>query len=277
MALWDSLKSSVISLIYSNTLRLITGDIHQAVDISIITQLGAHQFKGIATPSTVPGTPDGAAWYLASTNGDYSSFGLITLTNEIAAIKWDGSTWAKTTLHQKGSYIPDDSIGLNHLTQAVLDYIQTNGGGGSPIASEVFLGTFAEFNAAGDGAWDNIKVATFNDYGSYKIQALGTEAADGRIVRDEDFYQLRKILDVDKDIFYFDTISDLKSGGSNLPSGLRVFLIGNATALDGGGNFYRIDDSSETGDDYNIIEITGVAKRAKLINTGSLDGGGLGF
>lgn len=55
-----------------------------------------YQFRGIATPTTNPETPDGPVFYIATEVGIYSNFNNIEVTEGEAVIfKWDNSTWSK--------------------------------------------------------------------------------------------------------------------------------------------------------------------------------------
>ncbi len=73
---WNDLKAAVAAVIKTNGTQSITGALLQSTLNSIVDQVGANAtFKGVATPSTVPGTPDGPEFYLAVEKGVYSNFG----------------------------------------------------------------------------------------------------------------------------------------------------------------------------------------------------------
>jgi len=74
--MWTDLKAALGAVIKTNGAGEITGDVlNQALD-SIVDNVGADaSFKGVAIPSTNPGTPDGPVFYLASEKGDYPNFG----------------------------------------------------------------------------------------------------------------------------------------------------------------------------------------------------------
>ena len=55
-------------------------------------------YKGVATPSTNPGTPTERVAYLASEPGTYTNFGGIVLTAGLYVLTYD-TTWAATTLN----------------------------------------------------------------------------------------------------------------------------------------------------------------------------------
>lgn len=55
-----------------------------------------YQFRGVATPTINPGTPNGPVFYLTTTSGVYSNFGgLEVLDGEAVIFEWDNSTWSK--------------------------------------------------------------------------------------------------------------------------------------------------------------------------------------
>lgn len=57
-----------------------------------------YQFRGIATPSTNPGTPDCSVFYLATEAGTYSNFnGISVADGEAVILEWKGSWVKKTT------------------------------------------------------------------------------------------------------------------------------------------------------------------------------------
>lgn len=94
---WTDLKAAVAAVIKTNGTQSITGALLQSTLNSIIDQVGANSaFKGIATPSTVPGTPDGPVFYIAAQAGTYTNFGGIVVNDGEAAIfKYVNSSWVK--------------------------------------------------------------------------------------------------------------------------------------------------------------------------------------
>ncbi len=94
MALWDVLKAAIDAVITTNGNNEITGAILNSTLDLMVDDLGAYEFKGVAIPSTSPGTPDGVAWYIANTAGTYSNFsGGVIEVGEIGFFKWNGATW----------------------------------------------------------------------------------------------------------------------------------------------------------------------------------------
>lgn len=98
MGAWDSLKATVNAIIVDNVLNLITPAAHRVAEAAVIDQLGEHQFRGVAIPSTSPGVADGKCFWIASTNGTYTNFGGNSVYNELVAFKWSGGSsgsWTK--------------------------------------------------------------------------------------------------------------------------------------------------------------------------------------
>lgn len=96
MANYANLKSAIQQVVKTNGNNEITGALLQQSLLAMINSLGAnYQFAGIATPSTVPGTPDQNVFYIAATAGTYTNFGgLVVDDGEIAILKYNG-TWVK--------------------------------------------------------------------------------------------------------------------------------------------------------------------------------------
>lgn len=53
-------------------------------------------FRGIATPTTDPGTPDGPVFYLASEAGTYTNFEGVELTDQVLILSNKNGSWVKT-------------------------------------------------------------------------------------------------------------------------------------------------------------------------------------
>ena len=96
MANYANLKSDIAGVIRTNNNEEITGDILQEQLLGMVDSLGAgFQYKGVATPTTAPGTPDENVFYIASTAGTYTNFGgKVVADGEVAILKYNGS-WAK--------------------------------------------------------------------------------------------------------------------------------------------------------------------------------------
>lgn len=80
MGTYVDLKTAIDSVVRTNGNNEITGAWLQHVLLSMVNSLGANAtFAGIATPETIPGTPDQRIFYIAYTPGTYSNMGGFTL------------------------------------------------------------------------------------------------------------------------------------------------------------------------------------------------------
>lgn len=97
MANYANLKADIQAAIKQNSNQEITGNLLQQSLVAMINSLGnGYLYKGIAKPSTNPGTPDQNVFYIADTAGTYSNFGGVVLVeNEVAILKGSGSSWTK--------------------------------------------------------------------------------------------------------------------------------------------------------------------------------------
>lgn len=75
MANYQTLKAAIAAVIKTNGEEEITGAVMQSALLGMVESLGnGYQFKGIATPSTVVGTPDENVFYIGG-GGTYNNFG----------------------------------------------------------------------------------------------------------------------------------------------------------------------------------------------------------
>ena len=102
MSNYATLKSTINTNIKTNGSESITGTVLNSVLTQMVTSLaGGYLLKGIATPSTNPGSPDQNVFYIAG-EGSYTYFGGQTVQHgEIAIFKYNGS-WTKETLQSAG-------------------------------------------------------------------------------------------------------------------------------------------------------------------------------
>lgn len=95
MANYATLKAAVADVVKTNGNQSITGANLQTVLLSIINSIGAnYTFAGVATPSTVAGTPDQNIYYITG-SGTFSNMGdTVTIPDGVIGIfKYNGS-WA---------------------------------------------------------------------------------------------------------------------------------------------------------------------------------------
>lgn len=101
MSNYANLKSAIQYVIKANGNNEITGNRLQTELISMINTLGyGYQFMGIATPTTVPGTPDARVFYIAFTPGTYPNFDGILVTG-LCVLKY-ATSWTKEDIPVSG-------------------------------------------------------------------------------------------------------------------------------------------------------------------------------
>ena len=61
-------------------------------------QAAGYIYKGVATPSTNPGTPTERVAYLASEPGTYTNFGGIVIARGLYSLTYAGGTWTGTQM-----------------------------------------------------------------------------------------------------------------------------------------------------------------------------------
>lgn len=153
MAKWDILKQSIAFAIKANDNQEITASILNDTLINIVKSVGENaSFVGVATKATSPGNHDGSVFYIASESGIYPNFGRVEVTNELACIIWDGTSWRLENTGIPNSEglgkiikeiqtqideliidtdkIANGSVTLNKLADEVHDAIAAGGGGG---------------------------------------------------------------------------------------------------------------------------------------------------
>lgn len=93
MSTYSSLRATIDANIRANGTQAITGQILNSVLNQMVDSLVAgYLFKGIATTSTSPGTPDQQVFYLAPA-GTYANFGNAVIPEGNLGIFWYDSSW----------------------------------------------------------------------------------------------------------------------------------------------------------------------------------------
>ena len=101
---YDQIKESIKAVIKENGNYEITGNVLQAVLLSMVDTLGPeYQFLGIATKSTVPVVVEGNSFYITSEVGTYTNFknsGNTTITvNQLGILtSTNGTAWNFTPI-----------------------------------------------------------------------------------------------------------------------------------------------------------------------------------
>lgn len=136
MGNYEELKAAVAAVIKQNGNEEITGQIMQNTLLSMISNIGANStFAGVATPETVPGTPDQNVFYLAGTPGVYANFGgyklkqgIVMFTNASGAFTAVDLGFSNDNL--KRLFLVDKSIiGIPNIDY---DHFYNIPGGGAP-------------------------------------------------------------------------------------------------------------------------------------------------
>ena len=144
---YDQIKESIKAVIKENGNYEITGNVLQAVLLSMVDTLGPeYQFLGIATKSTVPVVVEGNSFYITTEVGTYTNFknsGNTTITvNQLGILtSTNGTAWNFTPIFigvSKGGgevfndYDNNTAVGVNshaegQETEAVGDYSHAEG------------------------------------------------------------------------------------------------------------------------------------------------------
>lgn len=145
MGNYEELKTAVAAVIKQNGNEEITGQIMQNTLLSMISNIGANStFAGVATPETVPGTPDQNVFYLAGTPGVYANFGgyelkqgIVMFTNASGAFTAVDLGFSNDDL--KRLFLVDKSIiGIPNIDYDHIYNIPAGGAPGSYIDNNTF-------------------------------------------------------------------------------------------------------------------------------------------
>lgn len=112
---FTDLKNAIKNVIKANGAGEITGDVLQQTLVSIVDNLGKYAaFKGIASPTTTPGSDDGNVFFIAATAGTYANFNGAELEHhEIALFTLEGGSWQKTSLLNMNQTVANASAALS--------------------------------------------------------------------------------------------------------------------------------------------------------------------
>lgn len=111
MGNYEELKAAVSSVIKTNGNQEITGQVLQNTLTTLISQVGANAtFAGIATPDTVPGTPDQNVFYIAGQSGVYANFGGYEVTKNAVAFNNVSGNWVATELNLLSSDFGNSAV-----------------------------------------------------------------------------------------------------------------------------------------------------------------------
>ena len=121
MANYTTLKAAVQDAIKQNGNNEITGNLLQSTLIAMIASLGdGYLYKGIATTSMNPGTPDENVFYIAATAGTYTNFGGIVVDDgEVAILRYSGSWVKEVTGAAASSRVQEINVAIWQIQAAI--------------------------------------------------------------------------------------------------------------------------------------------------------------
>lgn len=97
MSNYQNTKATIAANVYTNHNNEVTAEMVKAGINAVVDTLiaGGFIYKGVATTSTNPGSPDANVFYIATAPGTYTNFGsLVVNDGEVAILKYNGS-WSK--------------------------------------------------------------------------------------------------------------------------------------------------------------------------------------
>ena len=164
---YDQIKESIKAVIKENGNYEITGNVLQAVLLSMVDTLGPeYQFLGIATKSTVPVVVEGNSFYITTEVGTYTNFknsGNTTITvNQLGILtSTNGTAWNFTPIFigvSKGGgevfndYVNNTAVGVNSHAE-----------GQGTVTSEVGGHVAGKYNAVVANGLFNFGIGSSND------------------------------------------------------------------------------------------------------------------
>lgn len=147
MSNYQNTKATIAANVYTNHNNEVTAEMVKAGINAVVDTLiaGGFLYKGVATTSTNPGSPDANVFYIATAPGTYTNFGsLVVADGEVCILKYNGS-WSKevtgaataaevTALGQEVSWIQGEypftfaSLNLSYNTNSSVLLVKANPG-----------------------------------------------------------------------------------------------------------------------------------------------------
>lgn len=175
MGNYEELKAAVSSVIKTNGNQEITGQVLQNTLTTLISQVGANAtFAGIATPDTVPGTPDQNVFYIAGQSGVYANFGGYEVTKNAVVFNNVSGNWVATELNLLSSNFGDSAVyDMAYSGYLPVDFghlYSHSGGTGRYVASS---------------EWDAVTLRIYNPTGKLELVGVNIAANAGFVFFDD--------------------------------------------------------------------------------------------
>ena len=116
MGNYEQLKAAIAAVIKQNGNNEITGDLLQNTLTTIVSNVGNDStFAGVATPDTVPGSPDQNVFYIAGTRGVYNNFDGTTIVNEMVVFTNETGVWTSQNIGIALNGVPNLFLGVGYV------------------------------------------------------------------------------------------------------------------------------------------------------------------
>jgi hypothetical protein len=160
---WTNLISAVNAVITSNGANEITGQVlRELLTVNVIPILGSSKYKGLAIPSTSPGTPQYDVFYIASQAGTYANFGGAVIPKAgIYTLRYVTNAWVLDTILA----IEDSAIVGDRYATISTNSKALKSSGSISYTVKPFLSYVAEQDiiiAANAGAYMRARVTSYN-------------------------------------------------------------------------------------------------------------------
>lgn len=130
MSNYTNTKAVVAANVYTNNNNEVTAAMVKAAINEVIDTLiaGGYLYKGVATTSTNPGSPDANVFYLATAPGTYTNFGsLVVNDGEVCVLKYNGSWSKEVTGAATAAQVNQLRENINELDYTRSEYYEQSG------------------------------------------------------------------------------------------------------------------------------------------------------
>ena len=202
---------------WDNNEKAIEGTTIKQYLLTIINSLiVGYQFKGVAIPSTNPGTPDQKVAYLVATPGTYSNFSNLQVADDEIAVFVFRETWAKESLFNYSmmrGILPSGN--LNGITKnGTWLLIDTNTYQNVP--NDASVGFLRVSNPDGENDWFIQEFFDFNGSGYYKRRCLTSGGAtweDWQIINKQLYDNLKTETVITKGVLPSSNLNNVTGNG----------------------------------------------------------------